>query len=281
MKKQSNSTFTRADLIKAVLRANYPDGKASFSIGEFARMIGEPNKTVVKYHLNKLEEEGFLKFTSRGVKGNRELKNVVLFGKAKDEAIKECDIEVQFEKDTMHICNSNIGYVVSIEEVARELMFLPTTAQKIIQANAKQFEHYVVEIAGKQYLNGSGLMALISKINLDRAKPEKVERLKSFQMWIIENLVNISSGKKDKITTEDVQTVQDSITELTDIAPEQIHMLLADIQKKVESVLAVNNSLREKLKKEEAKSNVLSQNLQSYRQELSAMREKILNLSNI
>ena len=266
IKSSTMERINKVNKLKKYLLATFPEGKFSANTYSFNNEIGV--KGQITPYMDILIKEGFIKKVKNAKKGknyqpaeyeiiscmpNDDIKSNI----EKDEEIHskiDVDdfIENNFNGMPIRLYQTEKGYVIPINDIAKGLSMDDANIRIILNRNTELFKSYVSYVtlltskSGKNIcLTRDGVIGLLMKISYNRLSPDKKKLVLEFQKWAIEKLGQLMSTGEVKILNQEQNNVKINVAHTVGISEEDIEKMFADIQNTIDNKLKEVKSLIE------------------------------------
>jgi hypothetical protein len=291
--KTKESTIERVNKLREYLLQTYPEGKFSANTYQFKDVLNVNSQTA--YYVEFLVKEGFLKRTKKAVMEGKqwlpaEYEIVEIINKQKKNEVIESYINVsgfieeKFNNIPLKLIKTEIGYVMSIKDIAKALHTSWDAINKIITRNEEVFNDLVfypsdVTSYDCKSLTRDGIIGLLMKISYQRLTPEKKKLVLDFQKWAIKKLGTLLSDGKVELTEQEHAKVQKDIGNITNLPNNEVDLLFnqfeEDFAKFINSAKTMVNTAEERRIIAEQKAAVLNSQNQKWIARTQAMMEKM------
>ena len=266
IKSSTMERINKVNKLKKYLLATFPEGKFSANTYSFNNEIGV--KGQITPYMDILIKEGFIKKVKNAKKGknyqpaeyeiiscmpNDDVKSNI----EKDEEIHskiDVDdfIENNFNGMPIRLYQTEKGYVIPINDIAKGLSMDDANIRIILNRNTELFKSYVSYVtlltskSGKNIcLTRDGVIGLLMKISYNRLSPDKKKLVLEFQKWAIEKLGQLMSNGEIKISNQEQNNIKTNVANTIGVSDEDIEKMLTDIRNSLDDNIKKVKSLFE------------------------------------
>jgi len=266
IKSSTMERINKVNKLKKYLLATFPEGKFSANTYSFNNEIGV--KGQITPYMDILIKEGFIKKVKNAKKGknyqpaeyeiiscmpNDDIKSNI----EKDEEIHskiDVDdfIENNFNGMPIRLYQTEKGYVIPINDIAKGLSMDDANIRIILNRNTELFKSYVSYVtlltskSGKNIcLTRDGVIGLLMKISYNRLSPDKKKLVLEFQKWAIEKLGQLMSNGEIKISNQEQNNIKTNVANTIGVSDEDIEKMLTDIRNSLDDNIKKVKSLFE------------------------------------
>lgn len=207
---------------------------------EIAEVCGIHNLSSTRNYLLRLVAKGFLEVLvepQRGVKGTTYKINCDKKREA-TESDESDFITINFGGVELHIIKETpVGMAMDIEDLAVSCLTEKSTIEKIFDANRELFEPTTFISENKVFVNRTGILAFLLKLNTSRILEVKRQTLIDFNNTVLS--IMQESMLRGRVILKDHQQIEirTNISNITGLEIEQVELMFHKIEEEVNGII--------------------------------------------